>query len=80
MMVVNMFTAEHAENTESQDNHLGSSYNPASPLDRSRVRVPVVSLSFYVISALSAISAVSINDNFQNAESKKIEGFKYCRI
>jgi len=38
-MVVNMFTAEHAENTESQDNHLGSSYNPASPLDRPRVNV-----------------------------------------
>ena len=38
-MVVNMFTAEHTENTESQDNHLGSSYNPASPLDRPRVSV-----------------------------------------
>jgi len=23
-----MFIAEHAENAESQDNHLGSSYNP----------------------------------------------------
>lgn len=80
-MVVNMFTAEHAENTESPDNHLGSSYNPASPLDRPRVRVPpVVSLSFYVISALSAISAVSGNDNFQKDKRKKTESFKYCRV
>lgn len=63
-MVVYKFTAEHAENTESQDNHLGSSYNPASSLDRSLARVPVVSLSFYVISALSATSAVNVNDNF----------------
>jgi hypothetical protein len=36
-MVVNMFTAEHAENTESQDNHLGSSYNSALTLDSPRV-------------------------------------------
>ena len=79
-MVVNTFTAEHAENTESQDNHLGSSYNPASPLDRPRVRVPVVSLSFYVISALSAVSVVSDNGNIQNAESKKNESFIYRRM
>ena len=79
-MVVYMFTAEHAENTESRDNHLGSSYNPGSPLDRPRVMVPVVSISFYVISALSAISAVSVNDNFRNNKSKEIESFIYREI
>ena len=78
-MVVYMFTAEHAENTERQDNHLGSSYNPASPLDSSLARVPVVCLSFYVISALSAVSAVSVNGNLRNDNSKKIESFKYCK-
>lgn len=40
-MVVYIFTAEHAENKESRDNHLGSSYNPGSPLDNSLARVPV---------------------------------------
>jgi len=77
-MVVYIFTAEHAENKESRDNHLGSSYNPGSPLDNSLARVPVVSLSFYVISVLSVISAVSVNANFRNSKRKKIESFKYC--
>jgi len=79
-MVVYMFTAEHAENTESQDKCevLGFRFAKFGLLTSDNLQL--TTHTFNVISPLSAISGVNVNGNLQNNKSIKIESFKYCEI
>ena len=79
-MVVYMFTAEHGENTGSQDRCevLGFRFEEFGLLTSDNLQL--TTHTFNAISALSPISAASVNNNFRNDKSKKIESFKYCEI